>query len=164
MTWFDAIVLVLAVAVLVFEVRQEAGRSMLDAVAALAALSFAGHAAPWLTAELRWKPLPGTETAPLAFGLAFGVILAVSLGLTTLVHRRTRWSMEHYDLAFSTMFGLVVAVAVGHAVTDVAARQSLLETGKLPPYISQSLVAEELRSFRSYQYVVNTFEEMHRRD
>lgn len=161
MTWFDAVVLALAAAVLIFEVRQEAGRSLLDAVAALAALNFASHLSPWLTLSLHWKPLPGTEVAPLAFGICFGGLLLVGLVISTLVHRRTRWSMDHYNVAFSTIFGLVVAATIGHAVTDVAARQALLQTGRLPDYIQGSLVAEELRSFRTYQYVVNTFEEYH---
>lgn len=162
MTWFDAIVLILGAAVLVFEIRQEAGRSLLDAVAALAALSFAGRLGPWLTERLGWRPLPGTETAPLAFALAFVLLLGVGLVVTTILHRRTRWSMDHYNVAFSTVFGLVVAGTLGHAVTDITARQSLLHTGRLPSYISRSMVAEELRSFRTYQYVINTFEEMKR--
>ena len=160
MTWFDVLILVGVIAILLLEARHEAGRSMLDAVAALLALNLAAHLAPSLTETLAWKPLAGTNVSPGAFGLAFGVLLAAGLVVSVLLHRRTQWSMEQYDLPFSVVFGVVVAVTVGHVAADVTARQSLLRHGRLPTYIEGSLVAEELRSFRTYHYVVNTFEDV----
>ena len=160
MTWFDVVILVGAVAILLLEMRHEAGRSLMDAVAALVALNLSVYASPALTEALGWKPLEGTSVSPGAFGLCFAILLGAGLLISAVAHRRTRWSMEHYDLAFSTVFGLVVAVTLGHVVTDVTARQALLRQGKLPAYIRGSLVAEELRSFRTYHYVVNTFEDV----
>jgi hypothetical protein len=164
MTWFDVVILIGVVAILLLEMRHEAGRSMLDAVAALLALNVSAHATPALTEAFGWKPLEGTSASPGAFALCFAVLLAAGLLISTVLHRRTRWSMEHYDVAFSTVFGLVVAVTLGHVVTDVTARQALMRHGKLPSYIQGSLVAEELRSFRTYHYVVNTFEDVRYRN
>lgn len=163
-SWFDGVILMVVGAVMFFELRQEAGRSMLDAVAALVALNATGHLAPALTGALNWKPLPGTDVSPAAFALCFAVLLGVGLLVSTLLHARTRWSMDHYDVAFSAVFGLVVAVTLAHTVTDLTARQAILSQGRVPAYISGSLVAEEVRSFRTYHYVVNTFEEMRYQD
>jgi hypothetical protein len=160
MTWFDLLILALVVLVIVLEARREAGHSMLDAVAGLAALNFAGLVAAPVTAWLNWKPFPGTEVSPGAFGVSFLVLLLLGLLAASLVHRRTRWSMEHYDLAFSMVFGLVVAVTAGHVLADVTARNGVLRGGEMPAYIQDSVVAEELRSFHTYHYVINTFEEM----
>lgn len=163
MTWFDALILALLVGVLLFEVRQEVGRSLLDAVALLVAFFAAAAVAPAMTAHLHWQPVRGTEVSPGAFALCFAGIALVCLLASWLAHHRTRWSLEHYDLPFSAVFGLVVAVTLGHVVTDVTAEQGLLQSGKVPHYIQGSVVASELRTFRTYHYVVNTFEEMQTR-
>lgn len=156
MSWFDALILVLLVGVLLFEVRQEAGRALLDAAAALVALWASLSIAPAVTQHLKWRPAPEAAISPGAFALTFAVMLALCLLVSLAIHQRTRWSLEHYDLPFAAIFGLVLAVTLGHVVTDVTAQQALLNEGRVPPYLRQSVLAEELRSFHTYHYVVGT--------
>jgi hypothetical protein len=156
MTWFDGIILLLVLGLVILEARREAGRSLLDAVATLAALHFTHHLAPVLTTNLGWKPLAGTDSAPGAMALAFGLLWAFGLAVAWVLHQRTRWTMEQYDIAFSLAFGLIVAIGAGHMVTEVTARTALARSGEVPPYIRRSLVAEELRSFHTYHYVIDT--------
>jgi hypothetical protein len=157
MNGFDMLVLLLVAGVLLLEVRQEAGRSLMDAVAAMLALHFAREYAAPLTGTLGWRPAPDSDVAPMAFALLFGGLLAGGLLLSRRLHVRSRWSMDQFDPLFSFAFGLIVAVAVGHVFTDVTARMAILKHGFLPDYLRDSACAEELRSFRTYHYVVNAF-------
>src|SRR5687767_3291811 len=129
MTWFDVLVLLGVVVLVLFEAQQEAGRGLLDAVATVAAVHLGKLFAPALTSALHWKPLPGTEASPLAQGLCFLGFWAVGLCLSTVVHRQTRWSMDNFDLFFGVAFGLMIAIAVGHVTTDVTARQAIMKHG-----------------------------------
>jgi hypothetical protein len=157
MTWFDALVLLLVVGVVLFEARQEAGRGLLDTAATLAAVqaSFV-YAAP-LTRALGWPPMPGTDVAPLAQMLLFLAAWGVFLVLSRQLHKQTRWSMDHFDLVFGVAFGLMISVAAGHVMTDSTARMAIMRQGQPPAYMRDSYLADELRSFRSYHYVLNVF-------
>jgi hypothetical protein len=158
MTWFDGLLLLAVAAVVLFEARQEAGRGLLDAVATLAAVAISRVLAVPVTSALHWKPMPGTEVSPGAQGLCFVAAWGVCLLVSYYLHRQTRWSMDHFDLAFGVVFGLLMAVAAGHVLTDVGARMAIMKHGHLPEYYSNSYLADEFRSFRSYHYVINTFE------
>ena len=157
MSWFDVLVCLLVAAVVALEMRQDAGRSVLDTVAAIAAVQVSGHFGAPLTAHLGWKPFPGTHVSPLAQGLLFLVLWAVGLGLSLYVHRQTRWSMDQFDPVFGLVFGLVIAGAAGHVLCEVTMQAAVMDYGKLPGYLRNSCFAEELRSFQSYHYVLDTF-------
>jgi uncharacterized membrane protein required for colicin V production len=157
MTWFDALVLLIVVGVVLFEARQEAGQGLLDTVATLGAVQISLlYSAPF-TAWLGWKPMPEAEVSPGAQLLLFGLCWSVGLLLSRLLHRQTRWSMDHFDLVFGMAFGLMIAVAAGHVVTDSAARMAIMDRGAPPHYMRDSYLVDELRSFRSYHYVLNVF-------
>ena len=162
MTWFDGVLLAIAAGVILVQARGEAGQGLLDAVATLCAVHFSPAWGSALTASTGWRPLPGTELSPVAHALSFAVLLALGLCLSRAVHRQTRWSMDQYDLLFSLGFGALMAVVIGHVVTDVTARMALLHGGAVPDYLHGSMVAEELRSFRTYQYVINICGGAHR--
>lgn len=157
MTWVDGIIILVGLAVILWEARQEAGRSLLDTVAVLSAAHLSSQFAPAVTAGLRWKPLPGTETSPGAHALLFFGVLVGGLILARAIHRQMRWSMDQFDWMFGLAFACVITVTAGHVATDLAARQAIHAHGKLPAYLDSSLLASELREFRSYHYVVNTF-------
>lgn len=157
MTWFDLLLVVMMLGVVVYESRMETGRALLDTVAVLAALQFARGFAAYLTPVLGIRPLPGTEFSPSALGLAFGILLVVGLLASKYLHRNVRWSMDQFDLIFGAGLGLVLAVALGHGVMDVVAHFAIQKYGYLPPYLHNSLVADELRSFHTYHYVVDVF-------
>src|SRR5687768_7676421 len=149
MTWFDMLLFLAVAALVLLEVRQEAGRALLDTLATLAAIHLAGRHAPAVTGALGWAPLPGTEVSPLAYGLCFGVLWAGGLAVAFYLHRHTRWSMDHFDPVFGLAFGLLIAVTVGHVTTDVTARMAIMKHGALPGYLQESCFADELRSFKS---------------
>ncbi len=157
MTWFDGLILLVGLAVVAWEVRQEAGRSLLDTIAVLGAAHCSSQYGPAVTRMLHWKPLPGTETSPGAQILCFFAVLALGLWIGRTVHCQLRWSMDQFDWMFGMAFAVVITVTAGHLLTDVVARQAILANGALPEYFDSSLLAEELRSFRSYHYVLETF-------
>jgi hypothetical protein len=157
MTWFDGFLLLLVIGVVMFEARQESGRGLLDAVATLAAVHFSGQFAPMLTLAMKWKPFPGTEVSPLAQLACFAGFLTVGLFASRTLHKQLRWSMDQFDLVFGVAFGLVVAVSLGHVFTDFAARMAILKYGGVPDCLRNSMLADELRSFRSYNYVLSVF-------
>jgi uncharacterized membrane protein required for colicin V production len=156
-TWFDALVALLVVAFFVFEMRQEAGRALMDTVATLAALHLAREYAPLLTAALGAAPLPGSQTSPALYGACFGLFWVIGLAVSYQLHCLTRWSFDHVDPVFGALFGIVVGVSVGHVFTDVTARLAVMHYGFLPDYMQNSWVGAELRSFRSYHYVLDVF-------
>jgi hypothetical protein len=157
MTWFDALVIAAVVVIVLFEMKQETGRGILDTCATLAAAQFCGAVAPGVTAALGWKPLPGTEVAPLAQGLCFLGLWIAFLLLSRTVHRQTRWTMDHFDPFFGVAFALVIAATAGHVAAGVAVDHAKLKHGQLPEYLSNSAFADELRSFKSYHYVISVF-------
>jgi len=156
MTGFDAILILMAVAILLYEVRLDAGLGLLDAVATLFAAHGSRLAAPLVTEVLRWKPFPGTELSPLAQGITFLVLWVAALAVARLLHRQTRWSMDQWDPAFGLVFGLIIALTAGHITTAVVGSHEMMVHRKLPGYFANSLLGEELRSFPTYHYVVDT--------
>jgi hypothetical protein len=157
MTWFDLLFVVLVLAVVVWESRMETGRALLDTVAVLAAMQFSRGLAAVLTDAFQWRPLPGSPMSPLALLIAFSVLLLLGLLLSKALHHHARWSMDQFDLLFGAALGLVIAVALGHQVADITARFVIEKNGFLPEFYQNSLVADELRSFRTYHYVVAVF-------
>ena len=158
MTWIDVLVLVMIVGLIVFEARQETGRALLDTVATIVAVQLSTLYAPMATQWLKWKPLGGTGVSPAAQGLCFLVAWGLGLLLSRWLHSQTRWSMDNFDLVFGTAFGIMIAIAAGHVTTDVGARMAIQKHGHLPSHYANSYMAGELRSFRSYHYVINTFQ------
>jgi hypothetical protein len=159
MTWFDMLVFLAVAAVVLLETRQEAGRALLDTLATLVAIHLTGRQAPILTGMLGWRPLPGTEVSPLAYGLCFAVLWGLGLLASFYFHRHTRWSMDHFDPVFGLAFGLLIAVTVGHVATDVTARVAIMKHGRVPGYLQESCFADELRSFKSYHFVLDVFQD-----
>lgn len=157
MTWFDGVVLAIVAVIIFVEMRQEAGKALLDTVATLAAAHFSQLLAAPATLMLGWRPLPGTETNPVAQAMCFLGLWVVGLGLSWLVHRYTRWTMDNFDGVFGLAFALVISATLGHVLSDVVTEQAVLKHGHVPQYLSRSCFADELRNFRSYHYVINTF-------
>lgn len=156
MTMFDVMILVPVLALLLFELRQEAGRGVLDATVTVAAIQLAKLYAPAATSLVGWEPLARSSTAPGMYALCFGLFWVLGLAFSRLMHSRTRWSMDQFDPLFGAVFGVVVAVSVGHVLADVMAQAAIQRHGHLPEYFQSSWVAEELRSFRTYNYVLDT--------
>lgn len=158
MTWFDLLVLLLVGGLVLYETRMEAGRGLLDAVVALAALHLAGEYAGPLTSLLHLRPLGETGVAPGAYALLFIAVFAGGIAVAHQIHRLTRWSMDPFDSIFGVVFGVIVGVAVGHAFTDITARFALMHYGAVPDFVQHSFLGEELRSFKTYHFVLDTFQ------
>lgn len=154
MSAFDFAVLLVLALIVLFEARQEAGRALMDLVAVLAAIQLTSQHAPLLTGALHWKPLPGGDVPPQAETLCFALCLGAGLLVGRFLHHQTRWTMDTFDPFVGGAFGLLLAIALGHTVVDLSARMSVARHGALPEYIQDSAVADELRSFHSYHYVV----------
>ena len=157
MTWFDLVILLLAVGLLIRGIRQEAGRGLMDAIATLVAVHFSRLTATGLTQTLGWRVVPGLGCSPLLLALCFAAFWGAGLGLSRLLHSQTRWSMDNFDFLFGIIFGLVVAFSVGHVATEVAEGFATRPDGTVPEYMQNSCVADELRSFHTYHYVINVF-------
>ena len=157
MTTFDASLVALVLAVLAWEVRQEAGRSLLDAFMTFVALVLAREYTEPVAAWLRWAPAPDGSPSPMAAALCFAGFWLLGLFISRAVHQQTSWSMDHFDPAIGCAFGMAVAVMLGHVYTDVAARQALARRGDLPPALQASAMADEFRSFRTYHKMMTVF-------
>ncbi len=157
MTWFDSLIILVSIGIVLYEARQEAGRGLLDAVMTMAAVHFSAELAPAVTLWMQWKPLPGSDSAPLAMLACFLVLWLGGLLISRTLHRQFRWSMDQFDFLFGAVFGMVIAVSLGHVITDMTARFALASTGELPHFVQNSLLADELRNFRSYHYVLAVF-------
>ncbi|MFN3652175.1 MAG: hypothetical protein ACK47B_21570 [Armatimonadota bacterium] len=155
MTWFDGLLLLGVAATVAYQMRQEAGRTMLDTVAAVAAAHFSRVIAPTVTVWLGWKALPGWDSSPVLQALCFALLLAGLLLASRVLHRQTRWTMDQFDPVFGLVFALVTAAVVGHSVADLWAGIAVARTGQVPDYLASSLLGEELRSFHSFHAAVN---------
>jgi hypothetical protein len=153
--------LLLAVVVLIgWWARKEAGHALMDTAATLIALFASLHLAQGFTEGLGWRPVPGTQMSAAAFALMFAATWGIGLVVSRAVHREKRWSMEAFDGIISTAFGVIGAVVVGHVLATVLAGVLITHHGALPPGFRQSLVSEELRSFRTVHQMVDTFHQM----
>jgi hypothetical protein len=155
MSGLDVTLLLLIAGLVIWEIRQEAGRSLLDVTVTALVLHLTHIYAAPLTASLGWDALPGGNISPLATALLFGTLWPLGLAVSWYFHRQTRWSMDHFDGAFGFVFGLAMAVMVGHVVTDVAADMAIIKHGRLPDAVAKSAIVDELRSFRTYHELVN---------
>lgn len=156
MTWVDGLLLLLAAACVVWEIRLEAGRGLMDCLATLGAIAVARALAPAVTAWTHLPAHPGSDVSGWALLLAFVPVWLVLMALAWVIHVRTRWSMEQGDLYFGAVFGLILAGALGHFACDVSFQLTLGTDHQVPGALRDSLLAEELRSFRSVHFVWNT--------
>jgi uncharacterized membrane protein required for colicin V production len=154
MSWFDGLILLLVGVVALYEVRQEAGRALLDTVGTLIAVQISDLYAPQVTKMLHLSAMRGAEWAPQAYLLVFIPLLITALALSFLAHRQTRWSLDQYDPVFGMALGLCMAIALAHVTCDVAVESARLAYTKLPDYLQTSMFAEELRSFPTYHRVL----------
>ena len=154
MTWFDGLILLIVAAVCIYELRQEAGRSLLDAMGTLLAVHVTDLYSPHLGAALHWKAPHGMESSPQAYLLLFVPMFLLALTLSFLAHRNLRWSLDQYDPVFGMALGLCAAIALAHVASDMAMRSALVANPKLPQYLANSLFAEELRTFPTYHRVM----------
>jgi uncharacterized membrane protein required for colicin V production len=159
MTWFDGVLVLLILSVAFWEMRQDAGRALLDAIATIVAIQLTAHYAAPFAARLG-LPLTGGE-APPHFVLCFFLgLLVAGLLLSYLGHRKTQWTLEQYDPVFGLAFGLVMAAGLAHVVAGVGARLGASGHPPQPPaYVRNSLLAEEFRSFRTYHAVLHVLNE-----
>jgi hypothetical protein len=157
MSSFDLLSFLFLAGWLLFESRQEAGRSLADAMVTFLALHFTGIAAPAVTAALHWAPYADSGVSPHAELLCFGVLWAGGLCLSREWHRRTRWSADVMNPIVGCACGFLVAIMAGHALTDASASMAIMSQGELPTYYKSSRMATELRTFASYQHMLDTF-------
>jgi hypothetical protein len=156
-TWYDVMLLLPIAALVVFELRQEAGRGLLDATVTVAAVQLAGLYAGMVTGLLGWPPTD-EGPAPGAYALCFMAFWGGGMALSRLLHRRTRWSMDQFDPLFGGIFGLVVAISFGHALAGFTASWAVSQQGQMPDYVQNSWLGAELRSFRTVHLVIETIQ------
>jgi hypothetical protein len=157
MSWFDIIVVLAFLGLVFYEARQEAGLALLDTVATVLAVHLSSLYAPLATLQFHLKPLSGTDTSPMAEAICFGLMWVAGLGISRLLHRCTRWSMDALDPLFGFGFGLVIAVTSGHIFVSTGAQMALQSYGRVPDFLVNSIVADELRNFHTYHYVLDVF-------
>jgi hypothetical protein len=157
MSWFDVLLVLLLVGVVLYEACQETGKCLMHAGVTVVALRLGGGLGTALGGLLGWSPAPGGGEQPLAFALGFSLLWLAGLVAAGLIHRQTRWSFEQLDVVFGLGCGLLVAVSLGHVIADVAVRASQTPAG-LPAYLRDSMLAPELRTFQTYEHLVSIVE------
>ena len=155
--WFDILTVSVMLGVVAFEMRQEFGRALLDMALLLAAVYVSRSVSPWVAGAVHLHPDAALNQTVVTGGL-FVVLAALGIALSRFLHRCSRWTMDQFDPVFGLAFGLVAAVVVGHSLTHFVAGVSSVPGAGPPPFVSRSVVAQELVSFRSYHYLVDTLE------
>jgi hypothetical protein len=160
MQWLDIVLVLLMVAVVVFEGRQEAGRAILDTVAGLGAYHLTHLYDEPLTQLLGLKGLPDSHASPMAQLALFAGLLGLGLILARLLHKQSRWSMDRWDPVFGIIFGLVLSALIGHTSADLATRMTMAPNGVPASFVANSNFAHELRTFSSYREFIREFDGM----
>lgn len=154
----DLLIVALILGFVVLEVKREAGHSLLDTLATLAAVALSTLPAGYLTARFQLPTTLGQTVSPMAYTYCFLGVWAVLLLVARRLHLLLRWTMHPIDPLFGLAFGLCIAVIVGHVATDLFTQFAALEGDASPNVLRQTWLAEELHSFRTYRYVMEAFE------
>ncbi len=155
--WFDILTVSVMLGVVAYEMRQEFGRALLDMALLLAAVYVSRSVAPWAGGAVQVSADAGINETVVTGGL-FLVLAVLGILFSRFLHRCSRWTMDQFDPIFGVAFGLVTAIVVGHSLTHFMAGVTSVPGAGPPPYLSQSVVAQELVSFRSYHFLVDTLE------
>lgn len=160
MSWADLLVIVGIVGIWSFYSRGECGRALLDTVAVLAASHMSRLYAETLGGRMGWQgPANMSGPHPHLQALLLVAFLGLGLAFARLLHSRSRWSMDQFDVLFNSGFALVIAVTLAHVTLDLAARHTVMTLGRSPRWIQESVLADELTHFRTYRMVVGTLNE-----
>jgi len=159
--WFDVVLILPLLGIIWLASRQEAGLALLAAVATLAAARLAIVLAPSVGYSLGMVKEP-YAVSPLARLILFLLLWALGLLVAWLVHGQTRWSLEVLDPLAGVALGFMIALTAGHIIVSAGFQIAQTAQHELPAYISNSRAADELRNFRSYVYLLDTFERYQR--
>jgi uncharacterized membrane protein required for colicin V production len=145
LTCYDCLIFLPLAIILVFETRQEFGRSLTDAFAALAALYLASAWVAPAAPVLRFSVSPDAN-----YGITFLVLFALLLMFGLIGSRYLnatvfQVSMDALDPLFGAVFGLALAIIVGHAVTYGMTAYYGVVT---PDFLANSPLADELLNLR----------------
>jgi uncharacterized membrane protein required for colicin V production len=141
LTWYDCVLVLLLLAAVGFEALQPAGRSLLDALAALLA---AGMARLWSGPLANYIHLSANQDANSALvSLAvFGVSLLALLVASPIVqHLWLRLSLAQLDPFFGVLVGAAFAFIIGYTVTTGL---HAFYSSAPPGYLGQSLLARQI--------------------
>ena len=157
LTWYDFFIFLPLAVILVFEARQEFGRSLTDALAGLAALflsnSWTDSAAP----VLRFSASPDANYG-ITFLILFTILLVAGLiGSRFLNATVFQVSLHGFNPLFGTLFGLVFAVIVGRAITFGMAAYYGVAT---PEFLANSPLADELLHLRWLHVAAGSLEHL----
>ena len=158
MQWLDVALMLLMVAVVVFEARQEAGRAMLDTVAGLGAYHLTHLYDQPLTQLLGMRGLPDSHAAPMVQLALFAFLLGLGLVLARTLHKQSRWSMDRFDPVFGITFGIVLSALIGHTSADLTTRMTMAPNGVPAAFVANSNLAHELRTFATYRGFIREFD------
>lgn len=156
MNWVDGVLLALGVLICARYLRQEFGRGLLETVVVLGSAHVSRLYSELLTARLGWEGSPASGGSPHLQGLLFVGLLGLGLPFAWLLHQRSRWSLDQFDVPLGLVFGLVVAVCLAHVSLDLVVRSARQSAGATPGWVRQSVLADELHQFRTYHMVMDT--------
>jgi uncharacterized membrane protein required for colicin V production len=155
-TWFDFGAIFPFAAIVAFETRQEFGRALLDALAALLALYLAARFTDPVSVGFTLTAPAHVNTA-VTFGALFVVFLILGLTASRFAHHFTRLTVERFDPVFGFVFGLAIAVIVGHGVVSVIWEYY---EGSPPPLVARSWAANELLNLHTLRGVVGSVQQI----
>ena len=153
-SWLDGIIIVIIIALILWEVRRDLGQSLFDTVALLLGLRVAWWLGPLLAPSL------GMGNPNLARGVALLIVFVVASAGALVVgwylHRLTLWTLDQFDRVSGLMLGFTSAVIVCHLLVTSVALMGATKWGP-PKYVKQSWLAQEALSFRTCKQVVRFF-------
>jgi uncharacterized membrane protein required for colicin V production len=153
-SWLDVFLVLVAVALTVWEIRRDLGQSVFDTIALILGLRLAMWLGPILAPDLGMDSI--NQARGVALLLVFLVASGVGLAAGYYVHRITLWTLDQFDRVSGLLLGFSSAVIVCHVLVASFALMGTTNAGP-PRYIKQSFLAQEALTFRTCRQVIGFF-------
>jgi len=151
-TWYDVVIGLVLVGVIIFESRQNFGRSMLDAVAAVVALFLASACTGPVASFCSLTRDPAANLALINLAL-FCLFMAAGIQASRLGHHLWLYfSADPFDWFFGGAYGIVIAIILGHTFTSSLRGYYGHAT---PTYLVRSQAAQELMDLHTIRGAVD---------
>jgi uncharacterized membrane protein required for colicin V production len=153
-SWLDGFLVLVIVALVLWEVRRDLGQSLFDTMALLLGLRLAQWLGPSLAPQL------GMSSPNHARGVALLIVFVIASGLGLVagyfLHRLTLWTLDQFDRVSGLMLGFSSAIILCHVLVTSVALCGMTK-GSPPRYVKRSYLAQEMLSFRTCRRVVKFF-------
>jgi uncharacterized membrane protein required for colicin V production len=154
-TWLDGLLLLVGVALVIWELRRDLGQALFDTVALVVGLRLALWVGPGLAPHLGLANPNDARAIALLVVFAIGTTVGLVAGFY--LNAVTRWTLDQFDRVAGLLLGFSGSVIVCHVLVAFFALLGTTKTGP-PQYIAHSPLAQEALTFRTFHEVIQFFD------